>query len=106
LLDDHLEAFHRAGVNIYRALSLAYLAVLFCRINQDEVAATLYGASTDIPSIGIVSSLPRAVQELQVRLGPITFDQRVAAGSGMEHGDAVAYARQEIRLARERARHR
>jgi predicted ATPase len=103
LLDDHLEAFHRAGVDIYRALSLAYLAVLFCRIGRDEVAATIYGASTDIPTIGIVPSLPRAVQELQIRLGPITFDQRVAAGSAMDHGDAVAYARQQIRLAHDRA---
>jgi predicted ATPase len=103
LLDDHLEAFHRAGVDIYRALSLAHLAVLFCHINQDAAAATLYGASTDIPTIGIVPSLPRAVQELQIRLGPSTFDQLVAAGSSMDHGDAVAYARQQIRLARERA---
>jgi predicted ATPase len=101
LLDDALEAFHRGGVDTYRAVTLGHLAVLLARIDQPEAAATIYGTSSDIPSIGIVRHLPQVLQELRVRLGQAGFDQRVAAGAAMDHGDAIAYARQQIRLARQ-----
>jgi hypothetical protein len=101
LLDDALEGFQRRGVDTYRAVALAHLAVLFTGINQQEVAATLYGASTHMPSIGIVRHLPQALDELRVRLGQTTFDHWVATGAAMETSDAVACARQQIRLARQ-----
>jgi hypothetical protein len=103
LFDSALETVHRAGVDTDRALTLGYLAMLFCRINQAEAAATIYGASTRSPSIGMVRSLPQAVEQLQISLGQLTFQQRVAAGAAMEPADAVAYARQHIRLARDKA---
>ena len=103
LLDDALEAFHRTGVDTYRATSIAYLAVVLFRFKQAEVAATLYGASTHIPSIGIVPQLSQALEELRGSLGQVTFDQLVAAGAAMDQGEAVAYAREQIRIARRKA---
>ena len=70
----------------------------------DVVAAALgVTPQAGLTVTGIVPSLARAVEQLQIALGRVAFDQRAATGAAMEPGDAVAYARQQIRLASQTA---
>ncbi len=92
--------FHRAGVQGNLGLALGSLAVHFDRVEQPEPAARIYGAGTHSLNITVVPGLQEAVQHLRKVLGGPVFDRYVAAGAAMETGDAVAYAREQIRLAR------
>jgi hypothetical protein len=51
--------------------------------------------------MAVVRRLPDTVEHLRSALGPTVFDNLAAEGAGMEVGDAVAYARHQIRLARQ-----
>ena len=81
------------------AVAFAELAVLFDRLEQPDIAATLYGASSRHGDIGWVLNLPTVVDHLREVLGQTAFDDRVAAGTAMDFGDAVQYAQHQIRLA-------
>jgi predicted ATPase/class 3 adenylate cyclase len=100
LFETAIDSFHRAGDRATLATSLAYLAVLFERIERPEVAATIYGTSTNDASIAKVVNRPGAVARLQEILGDALFDECVAAGAAMEPADAVAYAREQIQTVR------
>jgi predicted ATPase len=101
LFDEGLDAAQRAGSPTQVGLALGYLACVFRDIGQDEIAATIHGASTRYPSIWAVPSLPEVVNQLRDRLGQATFDHCVATGAAMGTGDAVRYARQQIQTARD-----
>jgi hypothetical protein len=100
LFDLAIDGCHRSGDKFNLAQALGGLAVHFDRVEQPDLAARIYGASTHSASIAAVPGLQETVQHLRTVLGDPVFDRYVAAGAAMDTGDAVAYARHQIRLAR------
>jgi hypothetical protein len=49
-----------------------------------------------------VLALPDLIEQLRDELGGATFEECVAIGAAMEPADAVRYARQQIRTARDK----
>ena len=76
-----INSFHRAGNVVFLAATFASLAVFFDRFEHPEVAATIYGASTRQPSIGLVPRLSDVVEHLRSVLGDATFETCVQTGS-------------------------
>ena len=103
VFDTAIDAYHRAGNHVDLAATLTSLAVFFDHSEQLEAAATLYGTATRYGPTNWVLNITTTVEHLRTILGPSVFDERVAAGAAMEPGDAVQYARHQIRLAREQA---
>jgi hypothetical protein len=99
LFETTIDSMHRAGDVGDLAVTFAHLAVLFDRLKQPEVAATLYGATERHGDIGWVLNLPTVLEHLGGALGESAFDERVAAGAAMELGESVQYAQVQIRLA-------
>ena len=83
--------------------AFAYLAVCFDRLDRPDVAATLYGASTNQAIGQLTVELPAVVDHLRAALGDVAFDQCVATGANMDLSDVVGYARHHIELARRQA---
>jgi hypothetical protein len=81
----------------------ANLAVCFDRIDQPDVAATIYGASTLQPVGQFTVELSGVVDHLRAVLGDTAFDNCAATGAAMDAANAVAYARHHIELARQAA---
>ncbi len=100
LFDFAIDACHRAGDHTNLALALASLAVFLDRLQKPSAAARIYGASTRSESIIGVVGLSETVERLRSVLGYEVFDDCVAEGAGLDRGDAVAYARDQIRRAR------
>ena len=100
LFDNAIDSFHRCGAHAILAATLADLAVFFDRIEQPEIAATVYGTSTHHTIRSLLVELPGVLAHLRTVLGDTLFDECVAAGAAMELGDAVGYARHHIQLAR------
>ena len=98
LLDFALDTYHRVGDPATVGVALAYLAILFDRTGPPAAAATLYGASTRTESNSVVVGLPDVVSRLRSQLGHAVFDASAATGAAMDFGEAVAYARQLIRV--------
>jgi hypothetical protein len=103
LFDAALVSAHRAGNVASAGGTLAILAVCFDRFDQPDVAATLYGASTNRAVSRYVVELPAVVDNLRSVLGDAVFDQCAATGAAMDLADAVSYARHHIELARGQA---
>jgi hypothetical protein len=103
LFDAALDSFQRAGNVSSMGGMLAFLAVCFDRFDQPDVAATLYGASTNQALSNYVLDLPGAVSRLRAVLGDVAFDECAAAGTAMDLADAIEYARHHIELARRQA---
>jgi hypothetical protein len=103
LFDAALDRTRRAGNVSSAAAALAHLAVCFERIDQPDVAATLYGASTHQAMGLLVVFLPAVIDHLRAALGDNAFDQYAATGAAMDLGEAVDYARHHIELARRQA---
>jgi tetratricopeptide (TPR) repeat protein len=103
LFDFSIESWQRAGDQITLPNTLASLAMCFARLGDHEIAAQIYGASTRFLRPLPVAGLPQAVEQLRANLGAAEFGRCVATGAAMETGDAVAYAREQIRLARQAA---
>jgi predicted ATPase/class 3 adenylate cyclase len=100
LFDTALDSLHRAGNVTSVGGMLGSLAVCFDRFNRPDVAATLYGASTNQALTQTVFDLSAAVDHLRAALGDAAFDQCAATGAAMDPADAVGYARHHIELAR------
>jgi hypothetical protein len=98
LFEFAIDTYQRSGDQANLAVTLAYLAMFFDRIQQPQIAATLYGAISRHPSISMSPAIPDVVEHLRSVLGDTKFDDHVAAGAAMEPGDAVAYARTHIQL--------
>ena len=77
-----INSFHRAGNVVFLAATFASLAVFFDRFDHPEIAATIYGASTRQPSIGLVPHLSDVVEHLRTALGDATFESYVRTGFG------------------------
>jgi hypothetical protein len=103
LFDAALDSIHRAGNAVLLATTFAHLAARFDRFDQPDVAATLYGASTNQAIVQYVVDLPAMVDHLHAALGDAAFDQCAATGAAMDLADAVEYARHHIELARRQA---
>jgi predicted ATPase len=82
-------------------LALASLASLFARADQPEIASTLYGAISGMPSVVATAELPATVEHLRGGMGATRFDECMAAGAALPISEAAAYAREQIRLARQ-----
>ncbi len=102
-LDDALElfsasidSFHRAGNVVFLAATLASLAVFFDRVEQHEIAAVVYGASSRQASIGLVPNLGDVVANLRSVLGDHDFARLTAEGMAFETAEAVRYAQAQI----------
>ena len=100
LFDTTIDSLHRAGNVASLAVTLATLAGFFDRIEQPEVAATIYGTSAHHAGINTVINLPAVLHHLRAALGDTVFDACVATGAAMEPPDAVHYARHHIQLTR------
>jgi hypothetical protein len=100
LFDTTVDSCHRAGNIPWLATTLTSLAVLFDRIDQPEIAATVYGTSIRYGVAAAVLDFDDTVEHLRTVLGDVAFDQCVAAGSAMELAAAVRYARHEIQEVR------
>jgi tetratricopeptide (TPR) repeat protein len=100
LYDFAIDVQHRSGNLANLAVTFASLSVCFDRLERPEIAATLYGITTHISARepGIRRSVLGRMREA---LGDAAFERCVAAGAAMEPADAVQYAREQIRCARE-----
>jgi hypothetical protein len=103
LFEAAFDSLHSAGNVASVGGTLAILAVCFDRLDQPDVAATLYGASTNPAVSHYVVDLPTAVDHLRAALGDTAFDQHASTGAAMDLADAVGYARHHIDLARRQA---
>jgi predicted ATPase len=103
LYDAALDRLHRAGNVASMSQALGYLAACFERIDRPDVAATLYGASTNQAISQYVVNLAAVVDHLRAALGDAAFDQCAATGANMDPADTVEYARHHIELARRQA---
>jgi hypothetical protein len=102
LFDAALDSLHRAGNLAHLAVTLADLAACFDGSGQFEIAATIYGTVGHFfVDTSVVTNLPTALEHLHGTLGDSRFDECVAAGAAMELPDAVRYARDHIRRARD-----
>ena len=99
LFDAVITALHLAGNGTDPPVAVAALAVYFDQAGQPETAATLYGTTVHAVTTWL-PAVPATLEHLRAALGESRFDECVAAGAAMELGDAVAYARQQIRAAR------
>ena len=99
LFDAALGTFHSAGSAADLGGTLAVVAVCFDRLDQPDVAATLYGASNPALSQYVVD-LPAVVDHQRAALGDAAFDQCATTGADMDLAEAVGYARHHIELAR------
>ncbi len=97
LFSASIDSFHRAGNVVFLAATLASLAVFFDRVEQHEIAAVVYGASSRQASIGLVPNLGDAVAHLRSVLGEHDFARLTAEGMAFEIADAVRYAQAHIR---------
>jgi predicted ATPase len=99
LLDRTLDHWHRTGDRFNLALALATAATCLERLERVQAGAVVYGASTRLAAVLPVAGLRESCEKLRTTLGAAEFDQHVATGAAMEPGEAVAYAREQIRLA-------
>ena len=100
LFDTAIDGFDRAGNVGTLAATLGGLAMLFDRFDRPEVAATIYGACANDVNVHMVIGLPETIEHLRAALGDSAFGECAASGSAMELGNAVSYARHQIRLVR------
>ncbi len=98
-LDHVIDTFNQTGDTANLAPTLAYLALLFDRIDRHTQAATLCGAVARHPSVVMVADLEQVTDHLRTVLGVDRFDDHLAHGATMTIGLAVAYSRTEIRAA-------
>jgi hypothetical protein len=81
------------------AVTLGQLTTFLGGCARAEAAATLYGATSKLgTSSGIRAGV---IDGLRAALGAIRFDQCAAGGAAMEPAEAVRYARDQIRIARD-----
>jgi tetratricopeptide (TPR) repeat protein len=95
LLDTAVARYHNAGNHASSATTLGLVAVLFHRLDQPELAATIYGMSTRI-GISMVARLPEVLDQLRAALGDRRFDACVEVGAAMEFDEAMECVRREI----------
>jgi predicted ATPase/DNA-binding SARP family transcriptional activator len=103
LFTTSLDSFHRAGNTANLASTLASVIVFFDRINQPEVAATIYGVTGRYPNANQAVGFAAAVDHVRDTLDADMLNDCVRAGAAMDLADAVRYAQDHINATR---RHR
>jgi hypothetical protein len=100
LYDQAIDVQHRSGNLANLAVTFASLSVCFDRLERPEIAATLYGITAHISARepGIRRTV---LGHLRDAVGDDAFERCVTAGAAMEPAEAVQYAREQIRCARE-----
>ena len=98
-LDSVIDTFHQTGDTSNLAPTLAYLPVLFDRLDRPVPAATLHGFATRHPAAAMIAERAPVTDHLRVTLGVESFDECVAHGATMTTGTAAMYSRREIRAA-------
>jgi hypothetical protein len=88
-------------VLISGAWTFARLAVFFDRIDQPEIAATIYGVTTRHPYTDQVAGFAVALDHLHHTLDAETFDDCVRTGAAMNLTEAVHYAHHRINTTRQ-----
>jgi predicted ATPase len=96
LFETTIDAVYRSGESSTLATTLANLVVFFGRLDQPDVAATLYGSCAQTAGIVIVADLPAVVDHLRTVLGGTAFDACAAVGAAMRPAAVVEYARHQI----------
>ena len=101
LFGDAVAAFQRAGAIAQLVITLASIPALFDRLGRLEPAATLLGALANEPSSAHhVPELADITARVTAALGPARAEEMLASGAALDLGDAAAYARREIDIAR------
>jgi len=103
LFEAAIVSFQQSGDTNSLAMTLTNLAHFFDRFERLEAAASLYGSVSTHPITSYVE-LAAVTEHLRASLGMSRFQACVAAGSAMELGEAVQYARSQISLARSEQR--
>jgi len=101
LFDASIDSFHRAGDTIDLVSVFARLITFFDRIGQPEIAATLYGTTTNNTTANPVPGFDAAVDHARSMLDTDTFDTCVRTGAAMTITEAVHYAHHHIQLTRQ-----
>jgi hypothetical protein len=78
--------------------SLGHLVVLFTRLGQFDVAATVHGAATrQVLLDSMIVELSSAIDQLATELGAEGFESSRRAGAAMSTHEAADYIREQIR---------
>jgi hypothetical protein len=102
MVDTSLDLLHRASNVVSVAATLYNLTILLERLDEPELAATVYGSSTYYVGVNTVINLPAVLDRLRQTLGGPAFDACVAVGSAMSASDTIRYARDHIDAVRRR----
>jgi hypothetical protein len=100
LYEAAIDTFHRSGNVSELAIALGNLVTFLARNQRTEVAAALYGAITQFAPTA-PSIRTGGLDALRAALGERRVEQLAAAGAAMDPAEAVRYARDQIRLARD-----
>jgi predicted ATPase/DNA-binding CsgD family transcriptional regulator len=101
LFAEAVTAFHRAGNVPQLVITLASVPALFERLDRPASAAVLLGALSRQPSAAHhVHELADLGGRVRRRLGPERATELMAEGAGFDLGEAAAYARRQIDIAR------
>ena len=102
LYTQSINAYHDAGDTLAVRSPLADLAVFFDGTGRHEAAATIAGYATTSPLTHIaVPELAATTDHLRCVLGSTTFDTLTQLGAAMPAPEAVRYALDAIRQARD-----
>jgi predicted ATPase/class 3 adenylate cyclase len=96
-----IDSFHGSGDTTTLVWVLAGLMELFDRTGQPEIAATMYGTTTDDPVASQYPGAAATADHLRTTLGTDTFDTCVGTGAAMTLTEAVHYAHHHIQLTRQ-----
>ena len=97
MYDTTLDALQRAGAVTHLMITLANMVVFFARFDHPEIAATLLGVTGhQRATANMAIDLDGTEDRLRFALGPADYDRCVAAGSAMDAGEGVRYARHQI----------
>jgi DNA-binding CsgD family transcriptional regulator len=101
LFGDAITAFHKAGNVPQLIITLASVPALFERLDRHAPAAMLLGAlERESSSFHHVPELGTLDARLGRELGKARTADLIAAGAGLDLGEAAVYARQQIDAAR------
>ena len=91
---------HDSGSFAFLLLPLASLGALFERLGMTELAATVFGFAATPFALASLPEIGDAVNRVRDALGGEAYGSLAHVGEAMSHSEAVAYAFEQIDLAR------
>ena len=91
---------HDSGSFAFLLLPLASLGALFERLGLTELAATVFGFAATPFALASLPEIGDAVNRVRDALGGEAYGSLAHVGEAMSHSEAVAYAFEQIDLAR------